>query len=153
MNGIGTVVLGLGFTKKEFTKFCKLNPATLLKVTLLHGCFSRVLNCKIDTSRAKHHIFAYVIGVNPWVIGTYENHLYDKGGKNNWHFVTITYNQTASTYTWRNRANVQWTLYPTENENLLTVGKDCPYYKNGHTSAKIDIKGIYGPWNKLYTRK
>ena len=36
---------------------------------------------------------------------------------------------------------------------FLTVGKDCPYYKNGHTSAKIDIKGIYGPWNKLYTRK
>ena len=102
---------------------------------------------------AKYEIFIYVLGVNPWVIGTYENHLYDKKGKNNWHYVTITYNQKASTYTWRNRANVQWTLYPTENENLLTVGKDCPYYKNGHTSAKIDSKGIYGPWNELYTRK
>ena len=98
-------------------------PATLLKVTVLHGCFSRFLNYTIIPNRAKHHIFVYVLGVNLWVIETYENHLYDKGGKSKWHYVTITYNQTASTYTWRNRANLLWTLYPIENENLFTVGK------------------------------
>ena len=33
-------------------------PATLLKVTLLHGCFSRFLNCTIGTiNRATHKFF------------------------------------------------------------------------------------------------
>ena len=38
----------------EYTKICQmwcnaLQPATLRKVTLLHGCFSRFLNCAHDT--------------------------------------------------------------------------------------------------------
>ena len=78
------------------------------------------------------------------MIETYENHLYDKGGKSKWHYVTITYNQTASTYTWRNRANLLWTLYPIENEEYSQLVKDCPHYKNKHTSARIDKMGIYG---------
>ena len=32
---------------------CMLKPATLLKVTLLHGCFSRVLNCRNGTKSHK----------------------------------------------------------------------------------------------------
>ena len=37
---------------------CK--PATLLKVTLLHGCFSRFLNCTNGTkSRNASHVFKY----------------------------------------------------------------------------------------------
>ena len=34
----------------------QVQPATLLKVTLLHGCFSRFLNCKMVPNCAKHHI-------------------------------------------------------------------------------------------------
>ena len=35
-----------------------LKPATLLKVTLFHGCFSRFLNCANDTkSRKASHMF------------------------------------------------------------------------------------------------
>ena len=35
------------FKKREKHSWCscRLKPATLLKVTLLHGCFSRFLNC------------------------------------------------------------------------------------------------------------
>ena len=91
--------------------------------------------------------------MDPWLVGTYENLLYEIGGKNNRHYVTITYNETAAQYTWKKHANVQWTLYPTENQLELTVGTDCPYYSIGYTLAKIDEKGIYGPGNELYARK
>ena len=38
--------------------YAQLKPATLLKVTLRHGCFSRFLNCTNGTkSRKKHHKF------------------------------------------------------------------------------------------------
>ena len=32
---------------------CAIKPATLLKVTLLHGCFSRFLNCTNGTKLCK----------------------------------------------------------------------------------------------------
>ena len=38
---------------KSVTFSCRLKPATLLKVTLLHGSFLRFLNCKIDTKSRK----------------------------------------------------------------------------------------------------
>ena len=37
----------------NFTKVKLLKPATLLKVTLLHGCFSRFLNCTNGTKSCK----------------------------------------------------------------------------------------------------
>ena len=40
----------------QFKKTCntfKLQPATLLKVALLHGCFSRFLNCSNCTKSRK----------------------------------------------------------------------------------------------------
>ena len=44
-------------------KSCRLKSATLLKVTLLHECFSRFLNCANGTkSRKASHI--YVTGFN-----------------------------------------------------------------------------------------
>ena len=33
----------------NFSKVAGLKPATLIKLTLLHGCFSRFLNCANDT--------------------------------------------------------------------------------------------------------
>ena len=44
-------------TPMEEYYFCRLKPATLLKVTVLHGCFSRFLNCTNGTkSRNTPHI-------------------------------------------------------------------------------------------------
>ena len=43
-----------------FWQSCSLNPVTLLKVTLLHECFSRFLNCKLMVpNSAKYHIFSF----------------------------------------------------------------------------------------------
>ena len=40
------------------TRFKRLKPATLLKLTLLHGCFSRFLNCtNANKSRNAPHIY------------------------------------------------------------------------------------------------
>ena len=36
-----------------FSKVAGFDPTTLLKVTLLHGWFSRFLNCAIDTKSCK----------------------------------------------------------------------------------------------------
>ena len=41
---------------------CRLQPAFLLKVTLLHGCFSRFLNCTNGTkSRKASHIMFQIL--------------------------------------------------------------------------------------------
>ena len=43
-----------------FSNIAGFYPATLLKVTLLHGCFSRFLNCTNGTkSRNASHVFKY----------------------------------------------------------------------------------------------
>ena len=45
-------------THSRVLRLVNLNPATLLKVTLLHGCFSPVLNCVNDIkSRRVSHLF------------------------------------------------------------------------------------------------
>ena len=90
--------------------------------------------------------------------GQYECHKYDGGGKNDWHYVTLT---TAAcdgdSLTWTNRAGVSWSLHATEG-NDLTVGENCPYYKDGHTSAKVDcneqnrVVRIRGPGDEWYDR-
>ena len=97
--------------------------------------------------------FTHISESKPWFVGTFENHLYDNGGKNNWHYVTITYDQANDKYIWRNRAGRSWSLYATEKENELRVGTDCPYYKSGYTIAKVNYKGIYGVGNELYSRE
>ena len=86
------------------------------------------------------------------MIGQFENYLYDNGGKNNSHYVTITYNNATETYTWKNQAGENWTLYPTAKLNELKVGPDCPYYSDGYIVAKLTTDGVYGPGNELYTR-
>ena len=87
------------------------------------------------------------------MIGQFENYLYDNGGKNSSHYVTITYNNASKTYTWKNQAGANWTLYPTFKFNELKVGPGCPYYSDGHIVAKFTMDGVYGPGNELYTRK
>ena len=60
-------------------------------------------------------------------------------------------------YRWSNRANVSWTLTQRPFEaNKFIVGTDCPYYKDGHTVATLNLSNegkvvsISGPWNEIY---
>ena len=41
-----------------------LKPATLLKVTLLHGCFSRFLNCTNGTKLRKTYFVSIVLEIS-----------------------------------------------------------------------------------------
>ena len=93
----------------------------------------------------------FFLAANPGFVGDFENHKYTT--KNNWHYVSITYDSVKGTYKWENKAGVSWTLYPTNNGNELKVGTDCPYYKNGHVVAKFDANGVEGPHGEIYSRK
>ena len=94
------------------------------------------------------------IGVSgDYVIDGYDNN------KNDWHFVKIEMTGSG-VYTWSNRAGVSWTLRErADDPDHLDVGEDCPYYKSGHTSAKLrrDAKGqitaIQGPGNEWYDKQ
>ena len=44
---------------------CRLSPATLLKVALLHGCFSRFLNCADSTKSRKA---SHPVEVGSWLL-------------------------------------------------------------------------------------
>ena len=45
-----------------FSKIARFQPATLPKVTLLHGCFSRFLNCTNGTKSSKtSHIYLHFV--------------------------------------------------------------------------------------------
>ena len=66
------------------------------------------------------------------------------------HFVEIS-KMSDGKYKWKNSANVEWYLIPVASEdNLLEVGKECPYYKDGYTSAYFNENGIYGPFDDFY---
>tara|TARA_Y100000766_G_scaffold285255_1_gene307370 strand:- start:10400 stop:12085 length:1686 start_codon:yes stop_codon:yes gene_type:complete len=48
--------------------------------------------------------------------------------KNDWHYVHITENSPGN-FTWKNRANADWSL--TLTGNVFHLSDDCPYYKDG----------------------
>ena len=90
------------------------------------------------------------------IVGNYECHLYDNGGKNDWHYVTIS-QINGSTLKWANRAGVSWTLTETSDKTKLDVGKDCPYFKDGYQQATVvwvssHVTGILGPSDELYEK-
>jgi hypothetical protein len=91
------------------------------------------------------------------LLGKYENHQYDAGGKNNWHYVTITKIDDKK-IKWTNRAGVSWTLTITDDKNKLAVGSDCTYYNRGYKTATVKydangvVKSINGPNNEPYDR-
>jgi hypothetical protein len=97
------------------------------------------------------------------IVGSYECHKYDSGGKNDWHYVTVT-KIDNSTLKWTNRANVSWTLTLTADKDILNVGDKCPFYhfndgkqQTNYTEAAIvrngsKVTGIMGPWNELYSK-
>jgi hypothetical protein len=71
--------------------------------------------------------------------------------KNNWHLVEISI-KSPGKLQWKNKAGVKWTLTAQSgNGNVLEVGTDCPYYKNGYTLTTFNSTGIVGPGNEFYT--
>ena len=106
--------------------------------------------CPCNVTKSEWDFICYDSDVNPLVTGEFENHLYDNGGKNFYHYVNITYDKDSSRYVWRNIGGVTWSLYPTGIANQLRVGTDCPYYKNGYNVANFTRMGIYGPGNEIY---
>jgi len=89
---------------------------------------------------------------NPVLVGNFENHDYDAEGKNDWHYVSISYNHFEDNYTWSNKAAVSWTLYPTERPHVLKVGEDCPYFKDGYEILEVNQMGVYGPGMEFYSK-
>ena len=54
----------------------------------------------------------------------------------------------------RTKRDVLYRFYEAE---ILKVGKDCPYFDDGHTTATViwdgnQVLGILGPWNEGYDR-
>ena len=95
--------------------------------------------------------FVYILDGNALVIGAFENHKYDNGGKTDSHYVTITYNSATNTYKWENKADQSWTLYSTSIYNVLRVGTNANY-DFGQTTVQFNQMGIYGPGNEFYTK-
>ena len=86
--------------------------------------------------------------------GVFESHKYDgKSSKNNWHYVTITYDSDNGNYVWTNKAGRKWKLYPSSVSDELKVGPDCPYYKSGHEAVNFTASGVYGPHGEFYSRE
>jgi len=93
-----------------------------------------------------------------FLVGTYENHLYDKGGKNDWHYVQIT-KLSATQVRWTNRAKATWTLtVDPKDATKAIVGADCPYFAQGYKVANLtwnkasQIISIEGPGKESYQR-
>ncbi|KAF1832822.1 hypothetical protein BDW02DRAFT_599588 [Decorospora gaudefroyi] len=81
---------------------------------------------------------------------------------NDWHFVTVT--GSGNNYKWSNKAGVAWKLAREKGrKEVFGVGKECPYYDDGYTMAKVETRmqpggvkmatAIHGPWDEVYTRK
>ena len=109
-----------------------------------------------------------------YVEGCYENKLYTGNAKSDSHIVKITWDENAEKFTWKNKAGVEWSLYPVKtieehdqwsveehdqwNTTMLEVGVDCWYNNNtGYKEAKLEYEGntiniIRGPGNEPYTR-
>jgi hypothetical protein len=99
------------------------------------------------------------------IIGNYEDHVYDKGGKNDWHYVIVSKASGGTTLKWANRAGKIWTLTATADPTKLSVGSDCPYFIMDNSGGPHQtykeatvvwdggkVTGLIGPYNNLYTR-
>ena len=90
--------------------------------------------------------------------------LCDESGypQNNWHFVEVVPpSNDGRSFTWRNKAGVEWDLYPNYDNNTITsfmVGDNCPYYTDGYTRAEVNyedgqVVSIDGPYGERYIYK
>ena len=85
---------------------------------------------KIDSLEELHSIFEYP--------GIYESHLYDNGGKNAWHYVSIKKMKDGNGLMWENKAGVSWSLWPTLNPLVFQISNDCPYF-NLYQSVEFEV--------------
>ena len=83
------------------------------------------------------------------IVGEYWNLIYSGSAKNNYHYVTITYDSFNSLYFWENRANSKWKLHPTEKEFGLRVDESVDYYSSGWTIARVTEKSIFGTYHEF----
>jgi len=123
--------------------------------------------CRDVVERAeecKTHDAAAVEAFVREVEGSYECHLYDQEGKNNWHFVELRRSPESRSpdLTWSNRAGVTWALTPSVDAYgiaKLLVASDCIYFADGHRVCEIQrddegrLMGVLGPHGELYTRE
>lgn len=93
------------------------------------------------------------------VIGDYECHDYDNGGKNDHHYVTIAESLDHQGLYWMNRAKIAWTLTPkVGSKDTLFPHPDCPFYNGGHKECKVmidsngHVEGLKGPSSEVYKR-
>lgn len=93
------------------------------------------------------------------VVGDYECHDYDNGGKNDHHYVTIAESVDHQGLYWMNRSKIAWALTPQiGTRDTLRTHKDCIYFKAGHTECKVifdsdqNVLGVLGPYNERYER-
>ena len=96
------------------------------------------------------------------IVGCYQR----ANPENDWHYVQITWDENADSFTWENRAKSSWslTLIPVGggwNTTHLAVGPENPYFNYGHKFAGLEWKGvpgaselsaIRGPWHEAYQR-
>jgi len=83
------------------------------------------------------------------LVGMYENHEYDGGGKNDWHYVEII-RKGPSSVTWRNRAGAQWDLALSDDKTQLvptTEGSGYPcevkYDQHGRVTKLVQQGEAY----------
>ena len=71
--------------------------------------------------------------------------------ENNWHLVQIS-KISEGKYEWKNSAGAAWYLFEIPGEsNVVEVGKECPYYKDGYIRTIFTATGIRGPADEFYT--
>ena len=92
------------------------------------------------------------------LVGRYENHEHDGGGKTPEHFAEIV-RVDRTTVRWSNESGASWTLFATEDPTQLRVGEDCPYRVQGYTHATVVRDGqgqvvmVVGPRSEAFRKK
>ena len=128
-----TLELKLGFSDEVWADWRLQNPNAFPSANYNNALTAFTgKNCQDVLDSANLGVFYYDYFDS--ILGTYECHKYDGGGKNDWHYVTIT-KVNGNTLRWTNRANVSWTLTVGTDPFRLDVGQDCPYYNFRHGSV------------------
>jgi len=97
----------------------------------------------------------------PAIVGKYENHYYDEGGKNGAHWVSIIWTGERNKYTWQNRHG-GWALTWNSLTSTFHVGEDCGYHGDGYKVMRVEeienntgkqVSTVYGPGEEPFKRE
>mmetsp|Transcript_25554 Transcript_25554/g.52403 ORF Transcript_25554/g.52403 Transcript_25554/m.52403 type:complete len:333 (+) Transcript_25554:163-1161(+) len=92
-------------TAEELVKLATLHEEGRVTDAEFAAAKQRVLGTSLPAASAPLVLCADM----PGLVGKYECHLYDGGGKNDWHYVTIS-QEAPGRFRWRNRAGASWGL-------------------------------------------